>query len=211
MYIIDTRSMRMLPLCKCSFVAAVPAADEAAAALRGQRAWPARLLAEPFLPSSLSSHRRHCYRWSPSTQALMDRATDEQAEALVRGYSRLCGDGPTEVPSGGGGGTATVDGMGVRCACPRENLSRSFVPVASCTYPSPLCLSLLMILKACVRRRYKALALVHSDLAVPAGFESAVARGGGEEALSQGGAGEAGGSGGAAGTGAGGSGGTRDE
>lgn len=52
-------------------------------------------------------------------EALLERASGEQAEALVRGYMRLLGDGPVggDGDSGkrGGGGGQSVEGMGVRC------------------------------------------------------------------------------------------------
>lgn len=154
----------------------------------------------------------HCDLTRPiilAPQALLARATDAQAERLVRGYLRLCGDGPTEVPTGaegggrggaggGGGKAATVDGMGVRCEPDRVALAGSLAAVvsrcvqaASAERRAALRFRLNSWIRCCghtrsltrgpaaPHRRYKAIALVHADLPTPPGFETAPAVSGG--------------------------------
>jgi hypothetical protein len=92
-------------------------------------------------------------------RALLERATDDQAEALIRGVMRLVGDDAEEAEGAEAGGDTS--------ATPASERAAKRVPGMGI--------------------RYKAMAIVHADLPPPVGFEEAAAeedsaRGGGGDA-----------------------------
>jgi NADH dehydrogenase [ubiquinone] 1 alpha subcomplex assembly factor 7 len=92
-------------------------------------------------------------------RALLERATDDQAEALIRGVMRLVGDDAEEAEGAEPGGDTSA-------TTPASERAAKRVPGMGI--------------------RYKAMAIVHADLPPPVGFEEAAAeeaaRGGGDAA-----------------------------